>query len=189
MDVVQKIPFSFCEKKKLVPVQKSLRHLAVAISDPKDISTLKLNLSQITGGLSINFFLAQEEDITEAILRSYKDERDKKLKRIVQKFEENQDDKDVESRSSELIYDLAEKQLDPLVEFTNNIILEAIGMGASDIHAEIYEKRNRIRFRKDGVLIEKSQISDQMMLSFCKPYQNYGSNEHCRKKKTTRWPH
>lgn len=44
----------------------------------------------------------------------------------------------------------------PIVRFVNKILLDAIKMGASDIHLEPYEKFFRIRYRIDGML---SQIS------------------------------
>jgi type IV pilus assembly protein PilB len=40
----------------------------------------------------------------------------------------------------------------PIVRFVNKILLDAIKMGASDIHLEPYEKVFRIRYRSDGIL-------------------------------------
>lgn len=40
----------------------------------------------------------------------------------------------------------------PIVRFLNKILLDAVQMGASDIHFEPYEKYYRIRLRVDGVL-------------------------------------
>jgi type IV pilus assembly protein PilB len=42
----------------------------------------------------------------------------------------------------------------PIVKYINKILLDAIKMGASDLHFEPYEKSYRIRFRVDGVLRE-----------------------------------
>jgi len=42
----------------------------------------------------------------------------------------------------------------PIVRFVNKILLDAINMGASDIHFEPYEKTYRIRVRHDGILRE-----------------------------------
>ncbi len=42
----------------------------------------------------------------------------------------------------------------PVVRFINQVILQAINRGASDIHFEPYEKTYRVRFRQDGVLDE-----------------------------------
>lgn len=45
----------------------------------------------------------------------------------------------------------------PVVKFLNKILLDAINMGASDLHFEPYEKFYRIRYRVDGVLREIAQ--------------------------------
>ncbi len=42
----------------------------------------------------------------------------------------------------------------PVVKFVNKILVDAINMGASDIHMEPYEKTFRIRYRQDGMLSE-----------------------------------
>lgn len=40
----------------------------------------------------------------------------------------------------------------PVVKFVNKMLYDAIGLGASDLHFEPYEKYYRVRFRVDGVL-------------------------------------
>ncbi|WP_338847684.1 type IV-A pilus assembly ATPase PilB [Massilia sp. W12] len=45
----------------------------------------------------------------------------------------------------------------PIVKFLNKILMDAINLGASDIHFEPYEKFYRIRMRVDGVLREHAQ--------------------------------
>jgi type IV pilus assembly protein PilB len=42
----------------------------------------------------------------------------------------------------------------PVVRFINQVIVQAINRGASDIHFEPYEKTYRVRFRQDGILDE-----------------------------------
>ena len=45
----------------------------------------------------------------------------------------------------------------PIVKFVNKMLLDAINIGASDLHFEPYEKTYRIRFRLDGVLMEHAK--------------------------------
>jgi len=45
----------------------------------------------------------------------------------------------------------------PIVRFVNKVLLDAIKMGASDIHFEPYEKSYRVRFRVDGILQEMAK--------------------------------
>ena len=42
----------------------------------------------------------------------------------------------------------------PIVKFVNKVLIDAINLGASDIHIEPYEKSYRVRFRQDGILHE-----------------------------------
>ncbi len=45
----------------------------------------------------------------------------------------------------------------PIVKFLNKILMDAINLGASDIHFEPFEKFYRIRLRVDGILREHAQ--------------------------------
>ena len=51
----------------------------------------------------------------------------------------------------------AEVEDAPIVRFLNKMLMDAVNMGASDLHFEPYEKFYRIRFRVDGVLTEHAQ--------------------------------
>ncbi|PKO47637.1 MAG: type IV-A pilus assembly ATPase PilB [Betaproteobacteria bacterium HGW-Betaproteobacteria-22] len=53
----------------------------------------------------------------------------------------------------------ADQEVDdaPVVRFLNKMLLDAINMGASDLHFEPYEKFYRVRYRVDGVLREITQ--------------------------------
>ncbi|WP_070267233.1 type IV-A pilus assembly ATPase PilB [Duganella sp. HH101] len=45
----------------------------------------------------------------------------------------------------------------PVVRFLNKMLMDAVNMGASDLHFEPFEKFYRVRFRVDGVLMEHAQ--------------------------------
>jgi len=62
----------------------------------------------------------------------------------IEAVDENKEDDDVGAAADDA----------PIVKFINKILLDAIKMGASDIHFEPYEKTYRIRFRADGILRE-----------------------------------
>jgi type IV pilus assembly protein PilB len=44
-----------------------------------------------------------------------------------------------------------------VVRFLNKMLMDAVNMGASDLHFEPFEKFYRVRFRVDGVLLEHAQ--------------------------------
>ncbi|MRX07851.1 type IV-A pilus assembly ATPase PilB [Pseudoduganella sp. FT25W] len=45
----------------------------------------------------------------------------------------------------------------PVVRFLNKMLMDAVNLGASDLHFEPFEKFYRVRFRVDGVLLEHAQ--------------------------------
>ncbi len=47
----------------------------------------------------------------------------------------------------------------PIVKYINKLLIDAIRMGASDLHFEPYEKTYRVRYRVDGVIA-----------SYCRPH-------------------
>ncbi|KAF5308409.1 hypothetical protein FQR65_LT18166 [Abscondita terminalis] len=56
-----------------------------------------------------------------------------------------------ENEPAELDEETAEEEA-PIVKYINKLLIDAIRMGASDLHFEPYEKSYRVRYRVDGVL-------------------------------------
>ena len=56
------------------------------------------------------------------------------------------------SSKNNLAVNLTELESDPVVKLVNSLLIEAVKVGASDLHFEPYEQSYRIRFRIDGVL-------------------------------------
>ncbi|POB69261.1 type IV-A pilus assembly ATPase PilB, partial [Vibrio vulnificus] len=56
----------------------------------------------------------------------------------------------------ESIEDLSQDE-SPVSRFINQILLDAVRKGASDIHFEPYENQYRVRLRCDGILVEVQQ--------------------------------
>ncbi len=70
------------------------------------------------------------------------------------------DEQDIEfadDTPTEVAQDANDIEDAPIVKFLNKILLDAINLGASDIHFEPFEKFYRIRLRVDGVLREHAQ--------------------------------
>ena len=71
------------------------------------------------------------------------------------------DDLDIDFASTETVVpdDAGATDIDdaPVVRFLQKILIDAINLGASDLHFEPFEKFYRIRFRVDGVLREVAQ--------------------------------
>lgn len=162
--VIQSIPANLVRKYKIVPVDKTGDTLTIALADPSNIYLLDelklLTKSQIIPVISF------ESDIMEAINRYYKTENtsgnfDEMLMEI-----SDEDYKSVQDELAEEQLDLVEEKEDgeddpaennaPVIQLVNQIVMDAIKAGASDIHIEPFEKVVRLRYRIDGTLHELS---------------------------------
>ncbi|WP_180175652.1 type IV-A pilus assembly ATPase PilB [Acinetobacter sp. YH12025] len=132
-------------KHRILPIFKHGNLLFVAISNPTNIEAV----DAIRFGSKLN---------TETIIV----EHDKLEKLIEQNFAEEStfdfdDDFDLDLDSetpdpSQEDEDEATGDEAPIVKYINKLLVDAIRMGASDLHFEPYEKTYRVRYRVDGVL-------------------------------------
>ncbi|WP_180024261.1 type IV-A pilus assembly ATPase PilB [Acinetobacter sp. YH1901134] len=132
-------------KHRILPIFKHGNLLFVAISNPTNIEAV----DAIRFGSKLN---------TETIIV----EHDKLEKLIEQNFAEEStfdfdDDFDLDLDSetpdpSQEDEDEATGDEAPIVKYINKLLVDAIRMGASDLHFEPYEKSYRVRYRVDGVL-------------------------------------
>ncbi len=153
-EVVKLIPLDIARKFKVIAVSKLNKTLLVAISDPNNIYVL--DAIKFITGCNVQPAIAPEKAIDKAIESYYKDSSG--LSEIVKSL----DDSDLEVVSVEdapaegdLMSQIQDK---PLVKLVDSIIGDAIRMGASDIHFEMYEKRIRVRYRIDGDLREMAPL-------------------------------
>ncbi len=153
-EVVKLIPLDIARKFKVIAVSKLNKTLLVAISDPNNIYVL--DAIKFITGCNVQPAIAPEKAIDKAIETFYTDSSG--LSEIVKSL----DDSDIEVVSVEdnqaegdLMSQIQDK---PLVKLVDSIIGDAIRMGASDIHFEMYEKRIRVRYRIDGDLREMAPL-------------------------------
>lgn len=77
----------------------------------------------------------------------------------------------------------------PVVKFLQKVLMDAINMGASDLHFEPYEKFYRIRFRIDGVLRDMSQPPLAIKEKLASRIKVISNLDIAEKKNSTRWPY
>jgi len=154
-EVVKLIPLDIARKFKVIAISKIGKTLLVAISDPNNIYVL--DAIKFITGCNVQPAIAAENEIEKAIESYYSDSG--ALSEIVKGLE---DDPDLEVVSTEDIPSetdlMSQIQDKPLVKLVDSIIGDAIRMGASDIHFEMYEKRIRVRYRIDGDLQEMAPL-------------------------------
>jgi len=154
-DVVNMIPVDIARKFNVIAVSKINRTLVVAISDPNNIYVL--DAVKFITGCNVQPVISPEAAISKAI-DSYYIESDG-FSEIIRDIEES-DLEVIESREDSLSdQDLQSQVQDkPLVKLVDSMVADAIRKGVSDIHIECYEKRIRVRFRKDGKLSEMAPL-------------------------------
>lgn len=137
-------------KHGILPIFQRDRRLTVAVADPTDQQALRE--FQFQSGLHIVPVLVQQDILAKVI-----DEQFSELDSAMAGL----DDIGLKSAANLSIRhhgkipdQTAPKGDAPIVRFVNEVLLDAIKQGASDIHFEPYEKAFRIRLRQDGVLYE-----------------------------------
>lgn len=138
-----------------LPLQLTSSTLLLAVADPTNQQAE--DDFRFATGLQIELVLADFRQLSAAIRRLYGrslSHEKSGLKEINQ--EELANLVDVGADEIDNIEDLSQDE-SPVSRYINQILLDAVRKGASDIHFEPYEKMYRVRLRCDGILIETQQ--------------------------------
>ena len=129
-----------------LPMFKRGQRLFVALSDPTRIDAI--DAIAFNSRLSIETVVVEEDKLKKRIENLYAD--------TMQSFDSfsssdlHVDFDDGEEEGETELSDSVDEA--PVVKFVNKMLVDAIRMGASDLHFEPYEKTFRVRFRVDGVM-------------------------------------
>jgi len=138
-----------------LPLHRSSQQLIVAVADPTNLD-IEDEFGFATG-LRIELVLSNFKSLQSAIRRLYgrtlevnqnhnKEINEQELASLV----------DISDDEISQIEDLSQDDA-PVSRYINQILLDAVRKGASDIHFEPYEESYRVRLRCDGILIEVQQ--------------------------------
>ncbi|WP_323143009.1 type IV-A pilus assembly ATPase PilB [Massilia phyllosphaerae] len=134
---------------RVVPLSKRGNKMSVALSDPTNSQALDQIKFQSEATVEP---VIVAHDALQALLASLSNNSDQTLNELAG------DDGDIEFAEEDTqtaaTAEAATSEVEdaPIVRFLNKILMDAINLGASDIHFEPYEKQYRIRMRVDGVL-------------------------------------
>ena len=153
-DVLGALPRSFVVEHEVVPFARDSGLLQVAVADPIAVDVID-SLPHVAGQ-PVQVALADAEDIRAAIGRHYA------AGDVLADFErEAPVGLTVVSHAAE-----QESALDaPIIKLVHMLIAEAIRRRASDIHLEPLERRFRVRYRIDGVLLEVDAPPKRLQLA------------------------
>lgn len=143
-NAIQLLTGDQCRKYCIMPISKAGTTLVIAFADPSNLF-MRDDLAYITK-CKIEPVVATERGIKKAQDKYYPDAHHvSELFADIEEVDEKATVMGVESETGDA----------PVIKFVNAMFYEAVKEGVSDIHIEAYEKSVRVRFRKDGQLIEK----------------------------------
>ncbi|HJV27183.1 MAG TPA: ATPase, T2SS/T4P/T4SS family [Aromatoleum sp.] len=159
--VAELIPRSFCERQLVIPLKLEGRRLMLAVADPMDAGLI--DDVRFTAGLDLKVVMADIEGIRAKIKEVYGDREGVDFSEL-QTMAGNPDPYEgieivIEDEDTVPLDELlASTNEPPAIRLANAIILEAMRLGASDIHIQPRTKNVVVRLRIDGVLQDKIQI-------------------------------
>ena len=153
-DIVELLPESVARENKILPLAEEDEALKVLASDPLDLETfdkLRFILNR-----KIEIALAPKARILEAINKYYGQIEGESADSMLQEFTDTAIDfTETEADTDAGDDGPVDENSAPVVKLVQLMISEAVQLRASDIHVEPFEDRIRIRYRIDGVLVER----------------------------------
>lgn len=154
------IPRNLLEKHRVLPIARSGKDLTIAMADAFNIVAVE-ELQTFTG-LNITPLVTPEDHIQDALRRSMAEEADSlDMDEIMKEAEGDVDfgggvQEDADIQSLENMKESAEEG--PVIRMVNMILVESVRLNANDIHIEPQEDFVRLRYRVDGVLVERPNL-------------------------------
>lgn len=150
--VIEMVPESVARENTVIPISREDDgSLVVAMHDPMAFEVL--DKLRFIINREVKVAVAPKEAIQAAINRHYGQSETESVDSMLQEFTETA----IDFTATEFAAAgaLADDDSAPIVKLCNLIITEAVTMRASDIHVEPFEEKVRIRYRIDGVLVER----------------------------------
>jgi type IV pilus assembly protein PilB len=157
--VIELVPESVARENVVVPLSLEGNTLKIITADPTNYDTIQK--LQFILNKDIVPVLAVQEQITEAINRNYGQSETESVDSMLVEFTDTAIEfTQTESMSSMAAADDSDA---PVVRLCNLIIQEAVNLRASDIHIEPFADRVRVRYRIDGVLVERDAAPRRLL--------------------------
>ena len=161
-DISDLLPRDVAANYRVVPVSRLENRLFLAMADPLNVLAID-DVKRITK-LEIIPMIASERAITDK-LHQIESAKTGTMEDIIQDAEQqaaNEAEADGLETVKEVIEEVNIDQLSasteeaPVIKLANLIIVQAIKERASDIHIEPFEKMVRLRYRVDGILLDRT---------------------------------
>ncbi|MEO1525453.1 MAG: GspE/PulE family protein [Planctomycetota bacterium] len=161
-EVIELVPESVARENMVLPFSEDDGALRILIADPFDLETIE-KLRFILNR-KIETALAPKEAINGAINHYYGQVEGESADSMLQEFTDTAIDfTETESGETAEAGDDVDDSSAPVIKLVNLMISEAVQLRASDIHVEPFEERVRIRYRIDGVCVERESAPRRML--------------------------
>lgn len=157
--VIELVPESVARENVVLPLSLEDNVLKILTADPSNYDTLQK--LQFILNKDVQPVLAIQEQIQEAINRNYGQTETESVDSMLVEFT----DTAIEFTQTESVTSMAaaDDSDAPVVKLCNLIIQEAINLRASDIHVEPFADRVRVRYRIDGILVERDAAPRRLL--------------------------
>src|SRR5262245_35287348 len=163
--VIELVPESLARENIVMPLSQESGIIRVIMHDPLDFETI--DKLRFVLNREIEVSLAPKEAIVEAINKYYgsASSETESVDSMLQEFTDTAIDfaEDTGTGAKHGTTNTLEEGDAPVIKLVHLIIQEAVTMRASDIHIEPFADRVRIRYRIDGVLMERDSAPRRLL--------------------------
>ncbi|MFF2090426.1 GspE/PulE family protein [Paenibacillus sp. NPDC058174] len=146
--IIQLMTQKLADQHCVLPLRMDGNRLVIAMADPLDY--FAIDEIRIATGLRVEPVIAAREELVRAINRYYG------LSETIEQISQNLQLKDLDDERA------IQDENSPVVKTVNQIIVQAVHLGASDIHLDPQDGNFRIRYRVDGVMRTERNLPTNM---------------------------
>ncbi|WP_419873958.1 GspE/PulE family protein [Candidatus Pristimantibacillus sp. PTI5] len=146
--IIQLISQKLADQHCVMPIRMEGNKLILAMADPLDY--FAIDEIRIATGLRVEPVIASKDELLRAINRYYG------LQDTIEQISQNLQLKDIDEDHA------IQDEDSPVVKTVNQIIVQAVQLGASDIHMDPQDGSFRIRYRVDGVMRTERTLPPNM---------------------------
>jgi type IV pilus assembly protein PilB len=183
--VVEKVPESLARENTLMPMSEEGGVIKVIMHNPNDFETV--DKLRFVLNKEIEVALASKQAIVEAINHYYggASKETESVDSMLQEFTDTALDYADEGGGGTGLSkgNVLEENDAPIIRLVHLIIQEAVTSRASDIHIEPFADRVRIRYRIDGVLMERDSPPRRLLASIVSRIKIMGSIDIAEKRR------
>ena len=186
VSVVEKVPESIARENVLMPMSEEGGIIKVIMHNPNDFETV--DKLRFVLNKEIEVALASKQAILEAINHYYggSTKETESVDSMLQEFTDTALDYSEDGGGGGTgmgIKNVLEESDAPIIRLVHLIIQEAVTSRASDIHIEPFADRVRIRYRIDGVLMERDSPPRRLLASIVSRIKIMGSIDIAEKRR------